>query len=78
MTNNIASRVQELASRINMTCDHFIGEMRKRGCSEPTALKIWLGRYEEFDNFNDNDIYLSNLRKAADVLNVKTGSLLTK
>jgi hypothetical protein len=78
MTKNVTSRVQELASRLNMTSDDFIGEMRKRGCSEPTALKIWFGRYEEFNDFNDNDLYLSNLRKAANVLNVKTGSLLTK
>lgn len=78
MIKSETSRVQELAFRLNMTSDEFIGEMRKRGCSEPTALKIWQGRYEQFENFNDNDLYLSNLRKAADVLNVETGSLLTK
>ncbi len=78
MANNATSRVQQLASNINMTSDAFIGEMRKRGCSEPTAVKIWLGLYDEFTDFTDNDVYLSNLRKAADVLNVKTGSLLTK
>jgi hypothetical protein len=50
--------------------------MRKRGCSEPTADKLWNGVYENFDAYNDNDIYLSNLRKAADVLKVKTGRLL--
>jgi len=61
-----------------MTSDDFIGEMRKRGCSEPTALKIWQGLYEEFMEFNDNDLYLSNLRKAADVLKVSTGMLLPK
>jgi hypothetical protein len=61
-----------------MTSDEFIGEMRKRGCSEPTALKIWLGLYEEFKDFNDNDVYLSNLRKAADVLKVTTGALLPR
>jgi hypothetical protein len=72
------SRIQGLASRINMSCDEFVGEMRKRGCSEPTALKIWRGFYEEFKTFEDNDMYLSNLRKAADVLRVKTGSLLPK
>jgi hypothetical protein len=72
------SRVQELAIRINMSCDEFVGEMRKRGCSEPTALKIWRGSYEEFDTFEENDMYLSNLRKAADVLRVKTGTLLSK
>ena len=71
-------RVQQLANNLNMTSDEFIGEMRKRGCSEPTALKIWLGLYEEFKDFNDNDLYLSNLRKAADVLKVTTGTLLPK
>ncbi|MGA7192745.1 MAG: hypothetical protein WBW94_03875 [Anaerolineales bacterium] len=72
------SRIQQLAADINMSYDEFIGEMRKRGCSEPTALKIWLGKYEEYDEFNDNDVYLSNLRKAADVLKVTTGRLLPK
>jgi hypothetical protein len=72
------SSAQELAEKINMSYDEFIGEMRKRGCSEPTALKVWAGLYEEFKNFNDNDLYLSNLRKAADVLRVKTGMLLSK
>jgi hypothetical protein len=71
-------RVQQLAKSLNMTSDDFIGEMRKRGCSEPTALKIWQGLYEEFNDFNDNDVYLSNLRKAADVLKVTTGTLLPK
>jgi hypothetical protein len=71
-------RVQQLAKDLNMTSDIFIGEMRKRGCSEPTALKIWEGLYEEFNDFNDNDLYLSNLRKAADVLNVPTGTLLPR
>jgi hypothetical protein len=52
--------------------------MRKRGCSEPTAAKIWEGKYEIFTEFKDNDIYLSNLRKVADVLHVKTGMLLPK
>jgi hypothetical protein len=70
------SRIQQLAKERNMSCDEFVGEMRKRGCSEPTALKIWQGTYEKYDEFNDNDIYLSNLRKAADVLRVKTGTLL--
>ena len=72
------SRVQEMAARINMTADEFVGEMRKRGCSEPTALKIWRGTYEDFESFEDNDIFLSNLRKAADVLKVKTGMLIPK
>ena len=74
----MSSRIQELAARINMSADEFVGEMRKRGCSEPTALKIWRGTYEDFDSFEDNDIFLSNLRKAADVLRVKTGILLPK
>jgi hypothetical protein len=72
------SRVQELAEKINMSCDEFIGEMRKRGCSEPTALKIWNGEYENFVDYNDNNIQLSNLRKAAAVLSVKTGTLIPK
>ncbi len=72
----MASRVQELALRLNISFDEFIGEMRKRGCSEPTAIKIWNGLYENFNNYTDNDIYLSNLRKAADVLQVRTGALL--
>jgi hypothetical protein len=72
----MSSRVQELAEKINMSCDEFVGEMRKRGCSEPTALKIWRGEYEKFDNFKDNDMNLSNLRKAAFVLRVTTGALL--
>ena len=70
--------IKLLAKNINMSYDEFIGEMRKRGCSEPTALKIWEGKFEEFREFKDNDIYLSNLRKAADVLKVKTGSLLLR
>ncbi len=72
------SRVQELAEKIGMSYDEFIGEMRKRGCSEPTAIKLWRGDYENFENFNDNDMYLSNLRKAAFVLKVNTGILLPK
>jgi hypothetical protein len=70
------SRVQELAERINMSCDEFVGEMRKRGCSEPTALKIWKGEYESFVDYNDNNVQLSNLRKAAEVLSAKTGMLI--
>ena len=69
------NRVQELAGRVGMSCDDFVGEMRKRGCSEPTALKIWRGDYENFDNFKDNDLYISNLRKASFVLRVATGFL---
>ena len=74
----MASRVQELAARMNMSVDEFVGEMRKLGCSEPTAMKIWRGEYEDFDKFNDNDIYLSNLRKASVVLKVETGAPLPK
>ena len=74
----MSGRIQQLAARLNMSCDEFVGEMRKRGCSEPTALKIWRGDYEEFGEFDDNDIHLSNLRKAADVLQVGTGVLLPK
>jgi len=70
------SRVQELAEKIEMSSDEFIGEMRKRGCSEPTALKIWRGDYETYDDFQDNDMNLSNLRKASFVLKVTTGILL--
>lgn len=70
------SVVQTLAKKINMSFDEFIGEMRKRGCSEPTAKKIWRGEYEYFESFNDHDLSLSNLRKAADVLKVGTGTLL--
>ena len=56
---------------------HF-GEMIKRGCSVPTAEKIWEGKFEEFEDFKDNDLYLSKLRKAAAVLRVKTGALLPR
>jgi hypothetical protein len=74
----MVSRVQQLAQTLGMTIDEFIGEMRKRGCSEPTAFKIWNGIYEEYMEFSDNDLFLSNLRKAADVLKVPTGTLLPK
>lgn len=72
------SRVQEMAERINMSVDEFIGEMRKLGCSEPTALKIWRGEYENFENFEDNNVQLSNLRKASVILKVGTGTLIPK
>ena len=75
---NMSSRVQELAANISMSYDEFVGEMRKRGCSEATATKIWNGTYGKFESSEENDVHLSNLRKAADVLKVKTGSLLTK
>ncbi len=74
----MTGRVQELATRMGMTYDDFVGEMRKRGCSEPTAAKIWRGDYENFEDFGDNDMYLSNLRKAAFVLKVATGVLLPR
>ena len=74
----MGSKVQDLAEKLGMTYDEFVGEMRKRGCSEPTAAKIWRGDYENFSDFSDNDIYLSNLRKAASVLQVNTGALLPK
>jgi hypothetical protein len=72
------NNIQSLAAKINMSYDEFIGEMRKRGCSEPTAAKIWEGKFENFEDYSDNDVYLSNLRKAANVLKVKTGTLLPK
>ena len=72
------SRVQELAASINMTYDDFVGEMRKRGCTEATAAKIWNGQYEDFVDYQDNNMQLSNLRKAATVLRVSTGKLLPK
>lgn len=72
----MSGRVQELAGKVYMSRDEFIGEMRKRGCSEPTALKIWQGVYEVFHEWDDNNVYLSNLRKAADVLKVSTGFLI--
>lgn len=78
INDNMNSIVQQFAKRLNMLRDEFVGEMRKRGCSEPTAIKIWRGEYEDFMDFTDNDIYLSNLRKAADVLKVTTGQLLPK
>jgi hypothetical protein len=72
------SKVQELAEKINMSVDEFVGEMRKRGCGEQTALKIWRGEYENFEDFTDNDMNLSTLRKAAYVLKVSTGTLIPK
>jgi hypothetical protein len=41
-------------------------------------MKIWRSKYENFNNFNDNDLSLSNLRKAADVLKAGMGRLLPK
>lgn len=74
----MSSQVQQLAQKVNMSFDEFVGEMRKRECSEATAVKIWNGLYEEYNEFKENDIYLSNLRKAADVFNVGTGMLIPK
>ena len=70
------SKVQELAGSIDMSRDEFIREMRKQGCSESTALKIWRGDYETFDDFQDNDMNISNLSKASFVLRVTTEELL--
>ena len=72
------SRVQLFAAEAAISYDQFIGEMRKRGCSEPTAIKIWNGQHENYEKFSDNNIFLSSLRKAADVLSVKTGTLIPK
>ena len=74
----MGSRVQRFAIKAAISYDEFIGEMRKRGCSEPTANKIWNGVYENFESFSDNDIFLSSLRKAADVLKVRTGMLIPR
>jgi len=71
------SKVQQLAAKNGMYKNKFMGEMRKRGCSEPTALKGWKDICDEFDEFEDNDMNLSNLCKAADVLKVNTLRLLT-
>ncbi len=70
--------IQKLATQRNISCDEFVGAMRKLDCSEPTALKIWRGDYEIFDDFKDNDINLSNLRKAASIFSVGTGALIPK
>jgi transcriptional regulator with XRE-family HTH domain len=74
----VGNVVQKLAQKIDMSFDEFVGEMRKRGCSEPTAIKIWRGDYENYKNFNDNNISLSNLRKAADVLKIGIEKLFPK
>ena len=38
------SKIQELAEKICISYDEFIGEMRKKGCSEPTdVLKVGPG-----------------------------------
>ena len=74
----MSSIVQQLAEKAGMSYYEFIGEMRKRGCSEPTANKIWNGSYEDYAQYTDNDLHLSNLRKAANVLRVGTGMLLEK
>jgi len=61
-----------------MYYDEFFGEMRKRGCSEPKTAPLWHGNYEDFNEVKENNICLSNLRKATDVLKVKTGMLLSQ
>ena len=68
------SKIQELAEKIGMSPDEFVGEMRKRGCREPTALKTWRDEYENIDDFNNNDMYPSNLRKASSVWKVANGT----
>ncbi len=70
------SRIQDLAAKSTCPVMNLLARS-KAGCSEPTAL-IRRSLYEQFETFEDNDMYLSNLRKAADVLKVKTGSLLPK
>jgi hypothetical protein len=72
------SRIQQAATRMNMSYDDFISEIRERGCCEQTAHKIWNGCYESYESFADNNLYLRNLRKASDVLKVKTGSLIPR
>lgn len=72
------SRVQLFAAKVEISYDWFMGEMRKRGCIEPTAIKIWKGTHEHYDDFSDNDVFLSNLRKAADVLKVRMGKLIPR
>jgi hypothetical protein len=42
------------------------------------VIQIWLGEYENFNNFNDHDISLSSHCKAADVLKVGMGTLVPK
>jgi hypothetical protein len=74
----MGSIVQQLAEKINMSFDESVGEMPKRGCNEPTATKIWCGEYENFSNFIDIDISISNLCKAANVLRARTGTFLPK
>ena len=74
----MTSQIQKIAAQNGISYIEFVGEMRKRSCSEATAAKIWSGCYENFQNFSDNDINLSNLRKAADVLKINTALLLTR
>jgi len=72
------SVIQKFAKKKNLSFDEFVGEMRKRGCSEPTAIRIWNGEYENYEEFSDNNVHLSNLRKAADILRIGTGALIPK
>lgn len=72
----IKSRIQEFTVQICISYEKFIGEMRKFVCREPITLNIWRGEYEQFEDLHDNNLQLGNLRKAAVVLKVGTGSLL--
>ena len=66
------SRIQDLASQINMSCDEFVGEMRKHAVAvSPPHSRSGEAAMQDFNEFEDNDILLSNLRKAADVLRLE-------
>ncbi|CAG0978623.1 hypothetical protein ANAEL_01607 [Anaerolineales bacterium] len=69
-------KVQELAETTNISVDEFVGGIRKRDCGEPIATKIWRGEYESYADPKDNDVNLSDLRKAAFVLKAGTGLLI--
>ena len=71
----MSSVVQQLAERIKMSFHDFVGEMRKRGCSEPAAIKIWRGEYEDFNDFNDHDMQSS---QGGRCIESRTGTLLPK
>ena len=47
----MSGNIKRLAIKINMPRNEFIAAMRKCGCSEPTAEKIWEGKFEDFDGF---------------------------
>ena len=65
---NVGSMAQRLFERLGMGFDEFVARTRKRECGEPTAARIWRGEYEDFEQFADDDMQLSNLCKAAFVL----------